>query len=101
MAQVAILIGGQSGSASIAATQVNVTNSAATLIAARTSRRRVTVINRQLAAIFVGAPTVTTAVGTQVDPGASLTLYTTALIQAITSAASGGTEKTHVLEEFD
>jgi hypothetical protein len=91
----------EQGSTAIDAAQTNVTNSAATLVAARDTRKRVVIVNRQVAAIFVGEATVTTANGFQIDPGASLTLYTTALIQAITAAASGGTEKVHTIEEYD
>lgn len=91
----------EQGSTAIDAAQTNVTNSAATLVAARDTRKRVVIVNRQVAAIFVGEATVTTANGFQIDPGASLTLHTTALIQAITAAASGAGEKVHTLEEYD
>jgi hypothetical protein len=91
----------EQGSTAIASGQTNVTNSAATLIAARDTRKRVIFVNRQLAAVFVGPATVTTANGFQIDPGASLTLYTTALIQGITAAASGATEYVHSVEEYD
>lgn len=91
----------EQGSTAIASAQTNVTNSAATLIAARDTRKRVVIVNRQAAAIFVGPATVSTSNGFQIDPGASLTLYTTALIQGITAAASGGSEKTHTMEEYD
>lgn len=92
---------GEIGSSAIATAQTNMTNSAATLIAARETRKRVVIVNRQAAPIFVGPATVTTANGVQIDPGASLTLYTTALIQGITAAASGASEKTHTVEEYD
>lgn len=91
----------EQGSTAIASAQTNVSSSAATLIAARDTRKRVVIVNRQLAAIFIGPATVTTANGVQIDPGASLTLYTTALIQGITAAVSGGTEKVHTIEEYD
>lgn len=91
----------EQGSTAIATAQSNVTNSAATLIAARDTRKRVVIINRQAAAIFVGPATVSTANGVQIDPGASLTLYTTALIQGITAAGSAAGDKTHTLEEYD
>ena len=91
----------EQGSTAIATTQVNVTGTAATLIAARDTRKRVVIINRQAAAIFIGPATVTTANGVQIDPGASITLYTTALIQGITAANSAAAEKTHVFEEYD
>ena len=89
------------GSAVIYTTQVNVTNSAATLIAARSDRLRVRITNRQSEPIFVGPATVTTANGYQIDPGDEKVFQTTALLQAITAAASGASEKTHILEEAD
>lgn len=89
------------GSINIYTTQVNVSNTAATLIAARVTRKRVTIVNRQTTPIFIGPATVTTSNGFQIDPGAGITLYTTALIQAITAAASGASELTHVIEEGD
>lgn len=92
---------GEIGSATIATSQVNVTGTAATLIAARDTRKRVILINRQAAAVFVGPATVTTSNGVQIDPGASLTLYTTALIQGITAANSASGDKVHVFEEYD
>lgn len=91
----------EQGATTIAAAQTNISNSAATLIAARDTRKRVVIVNRQVAPVFVGAATVSTTVGFQIDPGASLTLYTTALVQGITSAASGATEKVHTIEEYD
>ena len=89
------------GSAVVYTTQVNVTNSAATLIAAHSDRLRVRITNRQSEPIFVGPATVTTANGYQIDPGDDKVFQTTALLQAITAAASGASEKTHILEEAD
>lgn len=91
----------EQGSTAVASAQTNISSTAATLIAARDTRKRVVILNKQLAAVFVGPATVTTANGIQVDPGAALTLYTTALIQGITAAASGATEKVQTLEEYD
>lgn len=91
----------EQGSSALANAQTNVTNTAATLLAARDTRKKAIIVNNQLASIFVGIATVTTANGFEIKPGASLALTTTALIQGITSAASGGTEKTHTFEEYD
>ena len=92
----------EQGSTAIATAQTNITNSAATLIAARDTRKRVIFVNRQAEAVFIGPATVTTSNGFQVDPGAGLTLYTTALIQGITSAATlNSAIKIHSLEEYD
>lgn len=89
------------GAATLANGQVNISNAAATLLAARETRKRVTFVNRQASAVFIGIATVTTANGFQLDPGASITLQTTALVQGITAAASAGTEKVHYVEEYD
>ena len=71
------------------------------MVAARDTRKRVIIVNRQTVAIFIGEATVTTANGFQVDPGASVTLHTTALVQAITAAASPAADRVHTLEEYD
>ena len=92
---------GEIGSSAINADQVNISNTAATLVAARETRKRVVIVNRQLASVFIGEATVTTGNGFELEPGDSVTLYTTALIQGITAGASGGTEKVHILEEYD
>lgn len=92
----------EQGSTAIASGQVSNTNSAATLIAARDTRKRLILVNRQAEAVFVGPATVTTANGFQIDAGASLTLYTTALVQGITAAATlDATLKVHYVEEYD
>lgn len=91
----------EQGSTAIATAQVNISNTAATLVAARDTRKRVVIVNRQSTAVFVGPATVTTSNGFQIDPGASLTVYTTALIQGITAAASGASEEVSILEEYD
>lgn len=91
----------EQGGTAVTSAQTNISSTAATLIAARETRKYVTILNRQLASIFVGPATVTAANGFQIDPGGSLTVYTTALIQGITSAASAGTEKVHTIEVYD
>ncbi len=91
----------EQGSTAIASAQTNMTNSPATLVAARDSRKRVIFINRQAAAVFIGPATVSTSNGVQIDPGASITLYTTALVQGITAAASAAGDKVHIFEEYD
>ena len=89
------------GATAIATGQVNCSNASATLLAARDTRKRVTFVNRQNAAVFVGLTGLTTANGFQLDPGASITMHTTAGIFAITAAASGAGEKVHYWEEYD
>lgn len=92
------------GSTTIANAHVAVTNSATSIAAARDTRKRVVIINYQTVPIYVGAATVTTSAGFRLDPGASLTLYTTAAVQGITSAAYtavGEDDKVHYVEEYD
>jgi hypothetical protein len=89
------------GGSTLANGQVNISNAAATLLAARDTRKRVTFVNRMPVAVFIGIATVTTANGFQLDPGASITLHTTALIQGITAAATAGTVYVHYIEEYD
>lgn len=91
----------EQGSTAVASGQVNCSNSAATLLAARETRKRVIFYNRQVASVFIGPATVSTANGIEIMPGASIALYTTALIQAITAAASAAAEKVHYIEEYD
>lgn len=89
------------GGTAVATAQTNISNTAATLIAARETRKRVVIVNRQTVPIYVGPATVTTANGVLLNPGDSLTLLTTALIQGITAAASPGGDKVHTSEEYD
>lgn len=89
------------GSANVIHNQVNVTNNPSVIVQARATRRRVILTNRQLAAVFVGDQSPSPGAGFQVDPGGTLTLYTAAPVYGITAAASGVTERVHVLEEYD
>ena len=86
------------GSDQIDTGQVSPTNVAATLIAARATRRAVLFVNQGSVDVYVGPATVTTANGFVIKPNASLTLNTTALVQAITSS---GTGTIHYVEEFE
>lgn len=67
--------------------QVTVTNTATDIVAADSTRRYVTIVNRQNVPIWVGPATVTTGNGIRLDPGDSLTILSTAKIQGITAAA--------------
>lgn len=89
---------GEIGSTAIATSQGAPTNSAATLVAARETRKRVVFVNRGSVSVFVGPATVTTGNGVEIKPGESLTSYSTALFQGITAA---GTGNIHILEEYD
>ena len=90
----------EQGATAIATTQVVVTTTAATLIDARDTRKRVVIRNNSSADCWIGPATVTTANGFRVNVGAVLTLYTTALIQAIIASGTM-TGDIDVLEEYD
>ena len=90
------------GGSSLANAHVTVTNTATTIRAATETAWETTIVNYQTVPIYVGAATVTTSNGFRLDPGASLTLHTTAEVQGITSAAytaAGEDDKTHVISE--
>ena len=91
------------GSTSIANAHVTVTNSATTIKAATETQWEVTIVNYQTVPIYVGGATVTASVGFRLDPGASISLHTTAEVQGITSAsytAAGEDDKVHVISEI-
>ena len=90
------------GGSSLANAHVTVTNTATEIRAATDTAWETTIVNYQTVPIYVGAATVTTSTGFRLDPGASLTLHTTAAVQGITSAAytaAGEDDKTHVISE--
>jgi hypothetical protein len=86
------------GSPAINAGQVNISNSAATIIAANATRMGVWLKNKMARSVFVGEATVTTSNGFEIEPGESFYFPTAALIQGITAAASAGTEMVHYFE---
>lgn len=86
------------GSSALANGQVSVTSTAGTLVAARDTRKRVVLENVGQYAVWIGVATVTTANGLMLPIGASITLRTTALIQAITA---NGTGTVAYIEEYD
>lgn len=89
----------QPGAASMANGQVALSTTAATLVAARATRRRVIIRNTHASInIYVGIATVTSSNGMLIPPGAELTLETTALVQGI--AASGSPVASYI-EEYD
>ena len=89
-----IATGGTGG----ASAQVTVSNSSTTIKAADDTRLQITIVNHQTVPIFVdpGGGTATTSNG-RLNPGDSLTLYTTSLVTAITTAAytAAGDAKVH------
>ena len=92
----------ESGSQNIAAARVAVTNTSTTIVAARDTRKRVVITNRQTVPIYVEQTTATTS-DFKLDSGDSLTLYTTAEVDGITTAAysASGDAYTYYVEEYD
>lgn len=86
------------GSTAVATGQAAPTGTAGTLVAARDTRNRLVLTNFGTQDVFIGPATVTTSNGHKIPPGASLTLFTTALIQGITSSGTGAI---HYVEEYD
>lgn len=86
------------GSSTIVSGQVAPTGSAATLLAARETRKFVVFYNVGAVDVYIGPATVTTGNGLKLPAGASITLEITALIQAITAA---GTASVHYIEGYD
>jgi len=86
------------GSSALANGQVAPTSSAATLVAARDTRKRLILENVGQTAVWIGIATVTTANGLMLPIGASITLRTTALVQAITASGTGSVA---YIEEYD
>lgn len=80
--------------------QTTIGATSATIVAARTGRVRVTLVNREARAVWVGAAGVTAGNGLQIDPGASLTLHTSALVAGIAGATGAATEMVHYVEEY-
>lgn len=79
--------------------QVATSTTAATLVAARATRRSVLVVNNDATIlVYVGAATVTASTGLCVKPANPVTLETTALIQVI---AASGTPSVSYLETYD
>lgn len=94
---------GEIGSATGAVGQVTVTNSSGAIAAARDTRKRIIIVNRQTVAIYVDPGGTATTADFRLEPGDSVTLYTTVAVNAITSAAysASGDAKAHYIEEYD
>lgn len=93
---------GEIGATSIASGQVEISSTSATIAAARDTRKRIIIVNRQTVPVFIELTTATTG-DLRLDPGDSITLYTTGLIAGITTAAytATGDAKVHYIEEYD
>ena len=94
---------GEIGSATGAVGQVTISSTSADIAAARDTRKRIVIINRQAVPIFVDPGATATTSDLRLEPGDSITLYTTVAIKAITTAAytASGDAKVHYIEEYD
>lgn len=90
------------GASNITAGRVAVTNTSTDIVVAKETRKRVVITNRQTVPIYVDTGTATTS-DFKLDPGDSLTLYTTAAVDGITTAAysASGDAYTYYVEEHD
>ncbi len=87
------------GASNIVTGQAAPTNSAATLVASRATRTRLTMINRGSVSVYVGPATVTTANGVELKPGESMTFEMAGTtLQGITAS---GTGNIHYWEEYN
>lgn len=91
----------EQGGTGVTTGQVTPTASAATLVAARETRKSVLVYNGTNLTVYVGPATVTTANGFQLPSGASLEVSTTALLQNIVSSVTGLTGFLSYVETYD
>lgn len=89
----------QIGAANYANGQVATSTTAGTLVAARATRRSVTIKNVDASiTVYIGAATVTAANGMEIKAGQSINIDTTALIQVI---AASGTPAVAYIETYD
>jgi hypothetical protein len=89
----------EQGAASCACGVVAASTAAATLVAARATRRRVTVKNRDgTITVYVGPATVTSSAGAEIKAGESKTFFVTGLLQVIAASATPSVE---YVEEYD
>lgn len=81
--------------------QVTPTASAATLLAARETRKSVLIYNGTNMTVFIGPASVTTANGFGMPPGSSLEISTTVLLQNIVSTVTGLSGVVYYSETYD
>lgn len=89
------------GGTAIATGQVTPTASAATLLAARETRKDMTFYNGTNMTVYIGPASVTTANGLALIPGAGITIRSTALIQNIVATITGLTGVVSYIETYD
>jgi hypothetical protein len=94
---------GEIGSTNAAVGQVTISNSSTAIAAARDTRKRIIIANRQTVPVFIDPGATATTADLRLEPGDSITLYTTLAVNAITSAAytAAGDAKVHYIEEYD
>lgn len=90
----------EQASTAFATGQVTPTTTAATLLAARDTRKTVTFLNLGTQTVYVGPATVTTANGFPIAPGAALTMPVQALIQCIIATGTASSFVAYV-EYYD
>ncbi len=90
------------GAPNVTVGQVTVTNSTTTIVAADDNRAFVTIVNRQTVAVWIDDASATTS-AFRLDPGDSISLFTSAVINGITSAAysASGDAKVHYIAAHD
>lgn len=90
------------GCPNITAGQVEVSNSSTSICAADSTRQSITIVNRQLVAVYIDDTTATTS-AFRLDPGDSITLPTGAVIYGIASASytASGDAKVHYIASHD
>lgn len=91
----------EQGGTAFATGQVTPTASAATLLAARDTRKSATFYNGTNMTVYIGPATVSAANGFALPPGAGLTVPTTALLQNIVSTVTGLTGVVYYVESYD
>jgi hypothetical protein len=90
------------GTPNITAAQVEISSTSAAICAADSTRQSITIVNRQLVAVYIDDATATTS-AFRLDPGDSITLATGAVINGITAAAytASGDAKVHYIATHD
>lgn len=88
----------EQGGTAVATGQVAPTGTAATLLAARETRKSAVFLNVGSVDVYIGPATVTTSNGFKLAVGAALEVATTALLQAITASGTGAV---HYVETYD
>ena len=83
--------------------QVEVSSAATAIAAARDTRQSLTIVNRELASVYVADSTAVSTASFRLDPGDSVTWAVSGAVYAITAAAytATGDAKVHVAETHD